>query len=343
MLRKDDKKFAELLINFPAQILMSKDIVQGTKLSPLKFEAKNIYFCGMGGSAIAGDILSDLYIDQIDVPFFVQRGYHLPKCIHEDSLVIISSYSGNTEETISILKEAKAHKAHIIAITSGGKIAKEMKNKDTIIIPTGYPPRQAFGLSFFSLLYVLDKLKILTVNEDDISETIHILEKLAQHNNPNIHDHVHFTQTFAQSLLHKVPVFYAADRIYGSLATRWRNQINENSKTLAFSNTFPELNHNEIVGYDMNPDLMKNFIFVFLRDPEREEKQIQKRIELTKKILNDRNTQIMEVFPEGNSRLARAFSLLYRGDWVSFYLAQLNEKNPFEINNIDFLKEGLSK
>jgi glucose/mannose-6-phosphate isomerase len=343
MLRKDDKQFLSYLKQFPQQIYESKELVDKINFKIDSGNIKNIYFCGMGGSAIAGDVFKDLFIGKMDVPFYVHRGYHLPYCVHNDSLVIVSSYSGNTEETMSILKEAKEREANIIAITSGGKIGEMMEGKNTVTVPEGFPPRQAFGYSFFSLLYALQKLNFVSVQNEEIEETVSILNNISRHNDPESHDHVHFARTFAQSLLNKVPVFYADSTCCGSLAYRWRTQINENSKSLSYSNTFPEQNHNEIVGYDMNPEIIKHFIFVFLRDPEREEPRMQKRIELTKKILSEKNCKTMEIFPEGKSSMAKTFSLLYRGDWVSFYLARLYEVSPIKISNIDFLKTELDK
>ena len=340
---KASGKILKFIKSLPTQIRESKEIVEKTKITIDSKKIKNIHFCGMGGSAFAGDLLLNLYDDQIDVPFQVHRGYHIPKCIHEDSLIIISSYSGNTEETISNFKEAKKHKAQILAITSGGEIADKMTKSNLVIIPEGYPPRHALGYSFFALIYSLEKLGFIEINPDDVEETIQVLGMLARHNDPDVHEHKHFAQTFAQSLHHKIPIIYADEYSFGTLAMRFRNQLNENSKVLAYSNTFPEMNHNEIVGYDMEYELLNKFIFVFLRDPEKEEPRIQLRIKLTKEILRKRKVQVMEIFPDGKSRLARVFSLIYRADWASFYLAILNDKNPLEIKNIDFLKTELNK
>lgn len=340
---KASGKILKFIKSLPNQINESKEIVNKTKITIDPKKIRNIYFCGMGGSAFAGDLFLNLYDDHIDVPFQVHRGYHIPKCIHEDSLIVISSYSGDTEETISNFKEAKKHKAQILAITSGGEIAAKMTKSNLVKIPEGYPPRHALGYSFFSLLYSFEKLGLIKIDPEEVDEVIQILGMIARHNDPDVHEHKHFAQTFAQSLHHKIPVIYADDYSCGTIATRFRNQLNENSKVLAYSNTFPELNHNEIIGYDMDPELLSKFIFVFLRDPDHEEVRIQERIKLTRKILRKKKAETMEIYPDGKSRLARAFSLIYRADWASFYLAILNGKNPLEIKNIDFLKKELSK
>lgn len=337
------EKFLGFLKSFPEQIKESIEIVKNAEINFNKNNIKNVYFCGMGGSAFSGNLFLNLYGDQMDIPFQIHSGYHIPKCIDSNSLVIVSSYSGNTEETLSSFSEAKKKKAKILAITSGGELAKEMGGKNTLLLPEGFPPRQALGFAFFSLIRALSDLGFISVNQEDIAETISVTKKLARHNDPDNHDHKHFAQTFAQSLHHKIPIIYADDYSCGTLAVRFRNQLNENSKILAFSNTFPELNHNEIVGYEMESELLKNFIFVFLRHPEKEEVRIQQRIELTKTILRNNSLTVMELFPEGKSRLAKAFSLLYRVDWVTFYLALLNNKNPMDIKNIDFLKNELAK
>jgi glucose/mannose-6-phosphate isomerase len=343
MLSPSNAAFVTHVQSMAKQIVEAEALVTKIDLQIDKDKIRNIYFCGMGGSAFAGDLLETLCDKLIDIPYMVHRGYHIPKWIHQDSLIIISSYSGNTEEALSNYAEARKHDAQIIAITSGGQLAEKMSGKNTILIPAGLPPRQALGYSFFVLAYSMEKLGFIPLNREAIAETIHVVEGIARHNDPQNHDHKRFAQTFAQALLHRIPVIYADDYSCGSIARRFRNQLNENAKVLAFSNTFPELNHNEIVGYQMDTERLQQFIFVFLRDIDAEEARIKERIDHTRKLLRDAGAETMEIHAEGKSRLARLFSLIHRVDWVSFYLAVLSGHDASDIRNIDTLKQALAE
>jgi glucose/mannose-6-phosphate isomerase len=339
---KDKEHFFNYLMQFPEQIYKSKSIVDDTELDIDISKVDNIIYAGMGGSAFAGELFLNLNRHQLKVPLEVSRHYKLPAYVNEHTLFVAASYSGNTEETLSAAEAAQAKNAQILTITAGGELAQKF-SQNSISIPAGLPPRQALGYLYFGLTYAFAKTGIIEVKEEEITDTVNTLRLIARHNDPDNHEHKHFANTFAQALHHRIPVIYADGQCCDALVTRWRNQLNENSKVLAYGNVFPELNHNEIVGYEMDQKLMKNFIFVFLRDLENEHDRLQKRIELTKKMLKEANAEFMEIFPEGRTRMARVFSLLYRGDWVSYYLALLNDKSPLAIKNIDFLKAELAK
>jgi glucose/mannose-6-phosphate isomerase len=297
----------------------------------------------MGGSAIVGDLLKYYLQGELDIPFIVNRNYTLPNFVGEKTLVLACSYSGNTEETINSTKMAIEKKATVFGLASGGKLEQLMNDHNLIFIkiPDGYPPRQALGYMFFPLLNLLQHLGLARPKNEEINETITVMQAIRKRSDPTrIHDH-NLSNLIAQKLYKRIPVIYtAADFLY-PVVTRWRNQFNENSKVLAFSNVLPELNHNEIMGWEAPPEVLQNFNILFLRD-DAEFSRNQKRLEISKDIFHKNRVPIFEVFAEGKSLLSRIFSLIYIGDWVSYYLALLYKKDPHKIDSIQLLKETLN-
>lgn len=344
MQNSDKSNFFNLICDLPDQIIKAPSLLSNIplKLKPENF--KMVILTGMGGSAIIGDLLRAYLQKEVKIPFLINRGYELPNFVDNKTLVISCSYSGNTEETLKSTEDAISKKAFVIGITSGGKLIKLLikKNKPFIEIPKDYPPRQALGLMFFPLLYWLQDVGFIKPKIGEIKETIKILENIRNKNHPQSTKSHNLTNHIAQKLYNKVPILYTASEYLDPVAVRWRNQFNENSKVLAFSNSFPELNHNEIMGWEARRDITKNFNILLLRDKS-ETKRNQKRILITREILQKKRIPIFEVFSEGKGLLARTFSLIYIGDWVSYYLALLYDKDPLKIGSIQKLKEALSQ
>ena len=339
----DRDNFKQYLLNFPRQISESQKIF--LKNTPqLNNSVKNIIYLGMGGSAIAGDIISEVLYDDLSVPFQIVRGYEIPGYCSESTLILASSYSGNTEETLAAVKKAEKTGAQIIAITSGGEMLKLAgKNKwPVLMIPEGFPPRQAFGYLFF-LAYQLVLLTLGKVmSAEEFGDIVHFSESMVQ-----ISDELHvegraFTKDLAIRLKNKIPIIYSSSPYLATVATRWKNQFQENAKSMAFSNVIPEMNHNEIVGWEMASLKVDDFLVLFL-EYEQSNSRIEKRIQLTKSIIQDRETNVAEVYAEGKTQLAKVISLIIKGDWISYYLALLYERNPAKIVNIDYLKSELKK
>ncbi len=335
-------QFVEFLRSLPKQITESPSFLQNSSLTGLPSSFDNIILTGMGGSAIAGDLMTAYLQDKIATPFTVNRNYSLPRFVSERSLVLACSYSGDTEETLSAARTAFDRNATVIVLTSGGQLAELAREKGApvIQIPTGFPPRQALGFMFFPLLHLLETLGIIKSEQPDIDETVHILHDISHHNDPK-HTHGHnLCNHIAQKLYKKIPIMYTASEILYPVVVRWRNQFNENSKTLAFSNVFPELNHNEIMGCETPKELLAQFNVVLLRDSV-ESPRNKARLEITRELLRKCGVPIFEVFGEGKSCLARMFSHIYIGDWVSYYLAVLYGKDPMAIESIHKLKNAL--
>jgi glucose/mannose-6-phosphate isomerase len=302
----------------------------------------NIVLAGMGGSAIAGDLLRTYLSAQLQVPFIVNRHYRLPSYVGRNSLVIISSYSGNTEETLEAYEQALDRNAHILCITSGGEVARkarDAKNK-IIFIPGGLQPRAALGYSFVPLLYALGKMGFAQTHEHEVTETITVLKTISGEAIDKTDRNFPFS--IAKRLLGKAVIVWSSSDLLEAVSVRWRGQINENAKHCAYSSLLPELNHNEIVGWENPGDIMKRFAVVVLKDRD-DHKRVVQRIAITGELLKNIPDAYIEIHPRGETRLARMFSTIHIGDWISFYLAMLNEVDPTPVERINYLKNELER
>lgn len=332
-----------LIRRFPQQVEEAIAIGTAAKIKLNVRGIENIVLCGLGGSAIGGDLLKSYLADELKVPFIVNRHYMLPKFVGRKSLVIISSYSGNTEETNACHKEAIKRGAKILCISSGGlveKIAKQ-KKQPLIKVPGGPSPRAALGYSFFPLLIALSKLKLIKNQSREMKETLSLLKtKAEEYCDPEslTNNALHL----AQQLQHRIGVVYSSTERFDAVNTRWRGQMAENGKSLTWGHVLPEMNHNELVGWKVLKGQMQDMQVLFLRDKD-DHKRVAVRMDITKQIINERTQHITEVWSEGKSLLARMFSLVHLGDWVSFYLAILHNEDPMPVKVIDYLKEQLSQ
>lgn len=343
MHNSDYCNFVQFIRQMPAQITNSITLTEKLSLRKLPTDFANIVFTGMGGSAIAGDLLNAYIESELTVPFLLNRNYRLPNFVNDKTLVFVCSYSGNTEETLSATRQALERNAIIVGLTSGGQLQKlaEKKGFPCIQLPEGSPPRQALGYMFFSVLHFMENLGIVKSKQSEIDETVKVLIELRERNDPQNTKTHNLGKHIAQKLYKKVPIIYTASKFLYPVVIRWRNQFNENSKTLAFSNVFPELNHNEIMGCESPKELLLNFNIVLLRDKS-ETQTNRRRLEITRDMLRKCGLPIFEVFSEGESLLTRMFSQIYLGDWVSYYLALLYGKDPIRIDSIQHLKEALA-
>jgi len=344
MFSHDKSGFKQLLLDFYKQIDIADEIVKSAQINLKTSDIQNILYFGMGGSAISGDLLSDVLIKDLNVPVKVVRGYISPKFCSKNTLVIVSSYSGNTEETISAAKMAADSGAQFLAVTSGGEIADmaEKNSWNIVKLPAGFPPRQALGFNFFALYHVLGQTKLAENYNADLNHLKRFVRnEIAKHDTLKHGGHV-LAQELAKTIQHKIPVIYSTAPFLKTVSRRWQNQLHENSKSLAFSNVIPEMNHNEVVGWEMESDLKKSIIAVFLEN-ESVHPRIKERIELSKTIIKESGAEVVDVYASGENIMEKVFSLIILGDWVSYYLAMFHKKDPHTIKNIDFLKSELSK
>lgn len=332
-----------LIKKFPDQVDEAITIGNAAKVKLNVRSVENIVLCGLGGSAIGGDLLKSYLAAELSVPFTVNRHYVLPKFVAKDSLVIISSYSGNTEETTTGFKEAVKRRAKILCISSGGAVVKLAKKKGMrlITIPGGLPPRAALGYSFFPLLIALAKLGLIKNKKREITETLALLrQKSDEYGNPDPSSNKAFQ--LAEQLRGRLGVVYSSTERFDAVATRWRGQMAENGKSLMFGHVLPEMNHNELVGWKALAEQMREMQVMILRDKE-DHARVKVRMDITKGVIAEHTQHVTEVQSEGTSLLARMFSLVYLGDWVSYYLAILHGIDPTPVKVIDYLKDELSK
>ena len=339
----DHQDMLALIENFPEQCVQAVKIGESFNL-PHYRAISHLVIVGMGGSGIGGELLADFTRPDINLPVIVNRHYSLPQFVNQKSLVLICSYSGNTEEVLQAWEDARKRRAKIIAVTTGGKLAQQAKMGDipVLYIPFIGPPRSALGYSFFPLLVVLQRFKLIPDRKLDITETIEVLMRLKNKFSPEGPAPENLAKQLAIKLYGYLPVIYGSQDTTSAVGSRWRTQLNENSKTIAFSNVIPELNHNEIVGWEHSQEFTQHFQVIILRD-RTDNPRVQKRQEITQRIIRKDAAGITEIMGEGNSFLARMFSLIYLGDFVSFYLAILKGVDPSTVNSINFLKKSLEE
>lgn len=341
--RIDPAGMYDLIKDFPRQVEHAVAIGNGTEIRIKRRGIRHIVLCGMGGSAIGGDLLRSYLLDALAVPFLINRSYTLPAFVGAETLAIISSYSGTTEEALACYREAIKRGSAILAISSGGtveQIAKKHRHVH-IKVPGGPSPRAALGYSFFPLLIALTKLKFIASKNREINETITLLkQKSNEYSNPGVA--MNTAVLIAQQLHGRIGVVYSASERLDAVNTRWRGQIAENAKSLMWGHVLPEMNHNELVGWKVLRQQMRELQVIFLRDKE-DHPRVARRLEITKQLISNHTGHITEVWSEGKSRLARMFSLVHLGDWVSFYLSMLNKEDPMPVQVIDYLKEELAR
>lgn len=322
-----------LVEGFTAQLREALDIANKAVLTK-KNNIENIVVTGLGGSGIGGSILSDLVQTECHIPIIINKDYFLPEFVNSNSLVIISSYSGNTEETISAMKHGIAKQAQMICVTSGGEVEALAKthNFDTIIIPGGHPPRSCIGYSLVQLLKIVQFNSFVKTDLlGQVKATITLLDEEKEAIKAE-------AKTIAKKLLHKIPIIYSLGSCDGT-AVRFRQQINENSKMLCWHNTFPEMNHNELVGWTEKNDSLAVITFRTSFDYDR----TIKRYDLCKNLFAKYSSSVTDIDAKGNSKVEQYFYLINIGDWISCYIADLKNIDAVEVNVITNLKNELAK
>ncbi len=334
----DKSKMSEKILSFPSQCEDAFRIAVETGL-PQGFEkVDRVVVAGMGGSAISGDILYNALSGELERPLSVIRDYDLPRFVDSGTFFIAASYSGNTEETLSACRQALAAKARVVAVTSGGELKKLCLEAGcpVVTIPGGLPPRSAAGYMFFPMLVKLSQAGLVGDKSEDVAGTVRLMEKMSK----ELSESGSKAELTARALHGCLPVIYGSSGVSSCAVFRWRTQINENAKMLAMTALFPEMNHNEIVGWEHPADLIGKLRIVMLRDSADNER-VKARMEITKSLLKDAAAPVEEVWSEGESLIERIFSLMYYGDFLSLYLAFLNEVDPTPVDRITTLKERL--
>jgi glucose/mannose-6-phosphate isomerase len=322
----------DLILDFSNHMSTALSLASKVTLERPEVEYKNVLILGMGGSGIGGVIVKNWIADDISIPVQVSNDYQIPAYVDQDTLIIASSYSGNTEETITALNEASERNVSVVGITSGGKLEKfcHENNFPVFIVPGGNPPRASLGYSLATLCAVFEKLELVT---NRYTAMIEQAGKLIQSDLLEIQDKA---QEVAKFMENRTPIFYSTPQMEG-LAIRCRQQINENSKGLAWHHLVPEMNHNELLGWTGGN---ASFAPIFLLS-QHEFNRNMRRIELTKEEITARGSSSITFIGKGESLVEETIYLMHILDWASLYLADMKNQDPVAIPVIDRLKAAL--
>jgi len=344
MLNKfDPENMFNSIWTFPDNLKEAYRLGENISLNNSYKNVETIVVAGMGGSAIGGDVLSVLENENFKMPIIICRGYSLPNWVNDKTLVICSSYSGNTEETLSSMEDALKKNAMICGITTGGELADRLSEigKDIVLIPSGLQPRAALAFSFIPMAKLLEKAQILKLSMKGwLNNTISTLSEARELY--SLEDQDNPVYELAQQIYNKIPIIYADNSTLGVAAIRLKGQICENSKMLAYHNELPEMNHNEIVGWEKNTDLLHKLFVIWLSDINDNER-VKYRKEITQNILNEEGIDQFVIEITGNSFQERFLHSIHYGDWLSFWCAILHETDPSPVEKITRLKNELKK
>ncbi len=341
--RVDPSEMRERIRELPEQCLKAWKQALSFKLSPDYSNIDKVIILGMGGSAISGDLLSSLSTYDNGILVLVNRDYDLPSYIDEKTLIIASSYSGMTEETLSSFNQALATPAKKLAITTGGRL-KEIADQNGIpVFPVDYvsAPRAALAHSLFPLLAINQDIGLIKDQSNSVIEAIEVMKKLQDTIDENCSTNKNAAKQLAMMLYNHLVILYGAGFLV-PVAQRWKTQLNENGKTWAFYEVFPELNHNAVIGYEYPKELAQKAFVVLLRSGHLHPRTLV-RYDVTTELLGQANVGYKVINSMGESILSQMMSLVLFGDWVSYYLAILYETDPSPVKSIDYLKKRLAE
>ena len=339
----DTSNMFQSIYDFPSQMNDAKSIGKNINLKNTYLNSQNIIVCGMGGSAIGGDFVKSLTSNSLKLPLIVNRNYKLPNWVNSNSIVICSSYSGNTEESLAAYHDAVSRGAKVIGVTTGGKLASllERDNNDRVVIPSGLQPRAAVAYSFIPLLYLLKK--IYATNSEVLNDLENAIDTIKSVRDIYSVDSIENpTLSLARDIYCSLPVIYGENESTSAIALRWKGQFCENSKMLAYHNDIPEMNHNEIVGWQENPEILEKISILWISDKSLNSRNLL-RFDASSNILKGIPFFQKKIELDGVSFTDRFIHMLHFGDWVSYWCALLHKINPSPVEKIDKLKKTLSE
>lgn len=342
----DPSNMYNAIFDMPEHLQKAISIGRHWKFNADEFlDIKNVVVIGMGGSAIGGDLVRSLLAARMEVPLTIVRNYELPEYVDDETLVIASSYSGNTEETLAALDDAMNRKSMIAALTTGGmmKDVCELNEIPIAILPEGLQPRAALGYSFAPILIFLERVGLVKDVIPEIESTIAGMKQYRESYIEDIGEDDNPAKLLAKHMHKKIPIIYSGPTLTDTVAVRWKGQICENAKTLAFVNQYAEFNHNELVGWHKQIEpFAKNMIVIQLHDHD-DHSQITKRMDIVKTIISELGVTVIDITSLGDTPLERMFYLIQLGDFTSYYLAVLNSVDPTPVEVIQTLKSQLTK
>jgi glucose/mannose-6-phosphate isomerase len=309
---------------------------------PQRDRIDGVILVGLGGSAIGGDLARAYLGSDLKVPFQVVRSYTIPGWVNRSTLALVSSYSGNTEETLAALQAVKAAGAPVVCMTSGGELERTAARDGQPVFkfPEGFPPRTALPFSFVAIVSALAQAGLISDRTAELDASLPWIRHRLEVYGPENPQRDNPAKTLATRLFGRVPVIYGSSQRLAYVARRWAAQISENAKELAYFSELPEMNHNEIVGWQHPAEMLRRLVPIFLRD-QQDHPRVQLRLEITREFLGRRTEPVLEYWSAGEPWLERLWTLILLGDFASVYLSFLNREDPTPVETIESLKVRL--
>ena len=341
-LEYDKSDMYGVISNMPDQIREAVKLAEEYSPNIDSESVSSILFAGMGGSAIGGDLVHSILAGECKLPMSVVRNYELPIWSGESTLLLVSSYSGNTEESLSSYKDAIKKGCKIICVTTGGKLL-ELANNDEVpvlIIPAGLPPRGAIAYSSIPWLLIFASLGMIKNRSSDIESMATELEKVIKEYGNYDSGQDNPALSVAKKAVGKIPLIYVSTGSFSVIGKRWANQIQENAKMLAYTNELPEMNHNEIMGWHLT-GLTKESVLPIFINSDRYHPRVKLRFDISSKLIENKSGEVVKINPTGENLITQLFSLIVMGDFISYYLSLMNNLDPGPVDIIHELKEQL--
>jgi len=339
----DESGMVAVLETFPEQVREAIDIGQSDIVLPSVPGLRTVAVLGMGGSGISGDVTAALSAESgIKLPVVTVKGYRLPAFVDESSLVFAVSYSGNTEETLEGLEQALAGGATVVAVSSGGELTRiaEEQGMPLFRIPAGLQPRASLGYLFVPIICALERMGLIEGAVEQLRSAVPLLEhRRSEYGVISAHED-NPAKRLAQDMLGYMPVVYGAEGYLAVAASRWKAQFNEMAKVPSFWNYFPELNHNETVGWQNLAEVCSRCHLIVLGDPAMHPR-IEKRVKITLDLLEGEVGRVTRVCARGSNATEKLLDLISLGDWSSVYLALALGQDPTPVTRIENLKKRL--
>ncbi len=340
--RLDRSDMLDLIAELPSHF--DEGYATGQRLRVPGARPAQVLFIGMGGSAISGDLVKSLLTARARVPISVQRTYDLPAWVGPQTLVIASSYSGDTEETLSAYGQARRRGARLVAVTSGGQLAR-LARRDGVpwgVVPPGLPPRAALGYLAGTPLGFLGRAGVSPLTAAHLQAATAAMARTMRAWAPEVPARRNLAKQLANRLLGRLVVLYGADGGWEAVVARWRGQLAENAKTLASSHLFPEMNHNEVNGWEFPPRLLRQCAVLLLTDWDLHPR-VQQRMTITTQIIRTSGALVLPVAVPGPTPVSRLLSMIALGDYLSVYLALLHRVDPTPVARVTYLKRHLQR
>jgi len=341
--RRDPSGMLGSIAAFPEQLEAAWRLSRELDLPERHRSATTAVVLGMGGSAVAGDLVRAIFSDRLRVPLFSVRDYELPAWVGQDTLVIASSHSGATEETIAALGTALERRCPVAVITTGGAIGEVAKQVDLprLIYANAAPPRASLGYGLGLLAGLLERAGMLELADSEVEEAVAGAREVASSCAADVPAASNLAKQLAWSVLDRLPVIEGSGFL-AAVARRWKTQINENANSAAASEELPEATHNTVVGYEQPEALRDHQYVIFLASPA-DSPRNRERARLSSELLNVSGIDHRRVTFEGSSRFAQACAAISLGDYVSFYLALLYGVDPSLTDSLTLIKTSMSE